>query len=691
MQRSSAAARRAGLPWLPSVLRVSLAASLGLLPPCALSEPISGIELQYADDGVRPQDDFYRHVNGKWLDSTQIPLDQSGYDSWNKLEDDAHEQLRGIIEQLQRAPNRGDPDQQKIADLYASFMDEATLEQLGLKPLANELATIEALTSRQQIAALMAHFNRIEVTVPYVPSVHQDAKDASRYVYDLRQDGLGMPDRDYYLQGKRELRQTRTLYRQHVEDMLRLAGDPAAAREAADIVALETKLARAQWTQVQSRDPVKTYNRYTIAQLTALMPGYDWSAYLGAAGVLGKVDYLVIGQPSYFRQFNQILATTPLPVWQSYFRWHLLSDYARFLDQRTVTEQFSFYGTSLLGVPQIRPRWRRGVELVDDALGEALGRLYCARYFPPESKARMDQLVEHLIAAFRADIATLDWMGPQTRQRALAKLAKLTPKIGYPEHWRDYSRLQIRADDLVGNVMRAREFDYQRNLDKLGKPVDRSEWFMTPQTVNAYHNPELNEIVFPAAVLQPPFFDARADDAANYGSIGAVIGHEISHAFDDNGSQYDGDGNLLGTPGWFTSEDYRRFRARTQLLVRQYAAQQPLPGYHINGQLTLGENIADNSGLAVAYKAYRLSLQGREAPVIDGLSGDQRFYMGFAQTWRDKTRDNQIIVDIKTDKHSPNRYRGSLPLMNQAPFYAAFEVKPGDGMYLPPPQRVSLW
>jgi predicted metalloendopeptidase len=473
--------------------------------------------------------------------------------------------------------------------------------------------------------------------------------------------------------------------------MLRLLGDQQAAREAADIVALETRLARAQWTRVQSRNPVQTYNRYTIAQLSSLMPGYDWAAYLAAAGVLGKVDYLVIGQPSYFRQLNQLLAATPLSVWKSYFRWHLLSDYARFLDRRTVQLEFSFYGTSLLGVPQIRPRWRRGVELVDDALGEALGRLYCAQYFPPQSKARIDQLVQNLIAAFRADIDTLDWMGPQTRQRARAKLAALTPKIAYPASWRDYSALQIRADDLVGNVMRSSEFDYQRNLDKLGKPVDRAEWFMTPQTVNAYHNPELNEIVFPAAVLQPPFFDPSADDAVNYGSIGAVIGHEISHAFDDNGSQYDGDGNLLGTPGWFTSADYRRFRERTQLLVRQYAAQEPLPGYHINGELTLGENIADNCGLAIAYKAYRLSLQGHEAPVIDALTGDQRFYMGFAQTWRDKTRDDQIIVNIKTDKHSPNRYRGSLPLMNQAPFYAAFDVRPGDRMYLAPDQRVSLW
>jgi predicted metalloendopeptidase len=653
--------------------------------------PISGIELQYADDSVRIQDDFYQHVNGKWLATTQIPADKSAYDSWYKLDDDARDHLRAIVDGLRESADPGEPDQQKIADLYASFMDEGALEQLGLKPLGAEFARIDALQSKQQIASLIAHFNQIGVTAPYSPNVHQDAKDSTRYVFDLGQDGLGLPDRDYYLLDDRQLKQARILYGTHVEKMLSLDGDKQAAKHAREIVALETQLARVQWTRVDNRDPVKTYNKVMFTKLPDLVPGYDWKAYLSDAGVAGRTDYLVIDQPSYLSAFSKILAKTPLSVWKDYFRWHLLSEFSPYLSKTYVDERFSFYGTSLRGVPQIKPRWRRGIDLVERSIGEGLGRLYTAKYFPPESKARMDQLVQNLLEAYQADIDTLDWMSPATKQKAQAKLAKFTPKIGYPTVWRDYSALQISKDDLVGNVLRARVFDYNRNLNKLGKPIDRSEWFMTPQTINAYYNPEMNEIVFPAAVLQPPFFDRKADDAVNYGSIGAIIGHEISHGFDDQGSQYDGDGNLLGAPGWFSPADFEKFKAKTHSLVEQYSAREPVPGYHVNGELTLGENIADNSGLAIAYKAYRLSLGGKEAPVIDGLTGDQRFYIGFAQVWRGKTRDNEIILEIKSDPHSPEMYRGSLPLMNQPAFYQAFDVKPGDKMYLAPEQRVSLW
>ncbi len=378
-------------------------------------------------------------------------------------------------------------------------------------------------------------------------------------------------------------------------------------------------------------------------------------------------------------------------MWKAYFRWHLLNDYAPYLNKDFVDANFAFYGTSLRGIEQNRPRWKRGVALVDGSIGEALGKLYVAKYFPPASKARMDQLVNNLIAAYRADIGTLDWMGPQTKQKAADKLAKLAVKIGYPVKWRDYSSLQIVKGDLVGNVMRANEFEYQRNLNKIGKPVDRTEWQMTPQTVNAYYDPEHNEIVFPAAILQPPFFDPKADDAVNYGGIGAVIGHEISHGFDDQGSQYDANGDLLNPPGWFTKADLAAFKAKTHALVAQYSAYAPVPGYHVNGELTLGENIADNSGLAIAHKAYQLSLNGQPAPVIDGLTGDQRFYMGWAQVWRSKARENETILLIKSDPHSPAQIRGTVPEMNQAAFYAAFDVKPGDKMYLAPEQRVTLW
>jgi putative endopeptidase len=653
--------------------------------------PISGIELQYADDSVRIQDDFYQHVNGKWLANTPIPADKASYDSWHKLDDEARDQLHGIVDRLLTAPESGDTDEQKIADLYASFMDEAVLEQLGLKPLDAEFARIDSLHSKRQIASLIAHFNRIGVPAPYSQFVHQDAKDSTKYVFDLGQDGLGLPDRDYYLLNDKQLKQARMLYGKHVEKMLRLAGDKQAAKHARDIVALETELAKVQWSKVENRDPVKTYNKVMFAELPALAPDYDWNAYLSDTGVAGKTDYLVIEQPSYLSAFSKILANTPLAVWQSYFRWHLLSEFAPYLSKNVVDERFFFYGTSLRGVPQIKPRWKRGIDLVQQSIGQALGRIYSAKYFPAESKARMDQLVQNLLAAYRADIATLDWMEPATKQRAQAKLAKFVPKIGYPAVWRDYSALQIRRDDLLGNVLRARAFEYNRNLSKLGQPIDRSEWFMTPQTVNAYYNPEMNEIVFPAAVLQPPLFNPKADDAVNYGAIGAVIGHEISHGFDDQGSQYDGDGNLLGTPGWFSPADFARFKAKTHALVEQYGAREPVPGYRVNGELTLGENIADNSGLAIAYKAYRLSLGDRQAPVIDGLSGDQRFYMGWAQVWREQIRESESIVEIKSDPHSPEMYRGSLPVMNQPSFYEAFDVKPGDRMYLAPEKRVSLW
>jgi predicted metalloendopeptidase len=403
------------------------------------------------------------------------------------------------------------------------------------------------------------------------------------------------------------------------------------------------------------------------------------------------VDYLVVSQPSYISGFGKLLAKTPLPVWKAYFRWRVLSDFSVYLSKAFVDEHFAFYGTALRGIPQNRPRWKRGLTLVENSIGEGLGKLYVAKYFPPESKARMDALVKNLLAAYKADIDTLDWMGPETRKKAQEKLAKFTPKIGYPVKWRDYGALQIAKGDLVGDVIRAQTFEYDRNLNKLGKPIDRDEWLMTPQTINAYYNPEMNEIVFPAAILQPPFFNPKADDAVNYGSIGGVIGHEISHGFDDQGSQYDGNGNLLGVPGWFTQEDLDRFKAKTHALVEQYAAYEPVAGYHVNGELTLGENIADNSGIAIAYKAYKLSLGGKEVPVIDGLSGDQRFFAGWAQVWRAKARDNDVIVRIKTDPHSPPPVRGTVPEMNQQPFYDAFGVKEGDKMYLAPDKRVSIW
>jgi putative endopeptidase len=682
--------------WLFGTVCVCLIAGCGQSsapPPAAPAAPAltSGLDLQYFDDSVRPQDDLYQRVNGKWLASFEIPADKSSYDQFTKIFDEVQQQLRTLVGDLQKTADVADPDQPKIVDLYGSFMDEAALERLGAKPLAEEFARVDALKDRNQIPALIAHFNEIGVAAPYTPQVHQDARDTTRYVFDLGQDGLGMPDRDYYLLDDARLKQTRASYLQHVEKMLTLLGDKNAAQDARDILALETSLAKVQWTKVQNRDPVKTYNKVEFAKLPALAPAYNWNAYLTASGVKGKIDYLIISQPSFITGFNRLLQQTPLPVWKSYFRFHVLSTYAPLLSKSFVDENFAFFGTAVRGTKENEPRWKRGLGLVDGAMGEALGKLYVARYFPPQSKARMDRLVKNMLAAYKADIDALDWMGPETKQRAQDKLAHFTTKIGYPDKPRDYSALKIDRNDLVSNILRAESFEYHRNLNKLGQPIDRAEWGLAAQTVNAYYNPEFNEIVFPAAILQPPFFNPAADDAVNYGAIGAIIGHEISHGFDDEGSQYDGEGKLLTPPGWFTPADLEHFKARTHALVQQYSAYSPLPGYPINGELTLGENIADNSGLAVAYKAYRLSLGGKQAPVLDGFTGDQRFFMGFAQAWRDKTRDNEAIMLIEADPHSPDRFRGLLTERNQDPFYTAFDVKAGDKMYLPSEQRVHLW
>jgi predicted metalloendopeptidase len=654
------------------------------------AQPASGIDLQYIDKNVRPQDDFFGYMNGKWLATVQIPPDKSSWGAFAKLREDTQPQLRAIIEHAAKdeAAQPGS-ETRKIGDLYLSYMDEARLEKLGLSPLKGELDRIAALKDKQEIPALIAHFNRIQVSVPYRPDVHQDARDATKYIVDLGQSGLGLPDRDYYLKTEdKKLSEARTKYQAHLAKLLGMAGNRNAAANAAKVVALETELAKVQWTKVENRDPVKTYNKLNFARLDALAPGYDWKTWMSAVGIEGKIDYVIVSQPSYFSGFNEVLKKTDLDTWKTYFTAHLLYAYADFLSKEWVDANFAFKGTVLRGVPENEPRWKRGVSLTERALGEAIGKIYVAQHFPPAYKARMEVLVHNLLEAYRRSIDTLDWMSPQTKKEAQAKLAKFTPKIGYPNKWRDYSALRINRDDLVGNVMRAHNFAHEYDINKLGKPIDREEWLMSPQTVNAYYNPEMNEIVFPAAILQPPFFDPNADDAANYGGIGGVIGHEISHGFDDQGSQYDGDGNLRD---WWTKEDHERFAAKTKALIDQYNGYSPLEGYYVNGALTLGENIADNSGLAIAYKAYHLSLGDKEAPVIDGLTGDQRLFMGWGQVWRAKLRDAYALVLLKADPHSPPRFRANGALQNQPAFYKAFNVKEGDKMYLPPEKRVTIW
>jgi putative endopeptidase len=650
----------------------------------------SGIIIANNDPAVRPQDDFYKYVNGKWLASAKIPADLPAYGSYWTLRDTTQTQLRDLIEAASKSPdNTATSEATKIGVLYKDFMNEVRLNKLGAKPLAAEFERISALKDKRGIPALIAHLEQIGVTVPYGTNIHLDNHDSSRYVADLAQDGLGLPDRDYYLKDDdAALKKARDEYKAHIEASLARIGDHEAGAEASSIVALETELARVQWTKVENRDPVKTYNKLQITALNTLASNYDWQRYLEAAGVLGKVDYVIVSQPSYLTGFGAVLDRTSLPIWKAYFRWHLLSHYSRYLSNSFVDADFGFYGTALYGVPQNRPRWKRGVALVNSALSDDVGKLYVAKYFPPSSKARIEALVHNLLEAYRQDISELTWMGPDTKAQALAKLAKTTVKLGYPDKWRDYSKLDIEKDDLVGNVMRSNRFEYNYQVSKLGRPVDRSEWGLSPQTINAYENPEMNEIVFPAAYLQPLEFNPDVDDAVNYGAIGTTIGHEISHGFDDDGSQYDGDGNLHD---WWSAEDHKQFDAKTHAIVSEYNGFEPVPGYHVNGELTLGENIADNSGLSIAYKAYKLSLGGKEAPVIDGLTGDQRFFMGQAQANCELDRENFLIVWVKTDPHTPAEARVNGMMMNQQAFYDAFGVKPGDKMYLPPEQRTVIW
>jgi len=650
----------------------------------------SGLDLQWVDGSVRPQDNFFKFVSGKWLATQEIPADRARYGSFDVLRELSEQRCHDLIETL--IQNKGldsHSGDKKLADLYASFMNEKLANTLGDKPLRAISARVDHLTNKNQLPALFAEFGKLRISTPINVGISQDAREATKYAVYVNQGGLTMPDRDYYLkQDDVKLKGFRDAYQKHVQTMLEMRGVKNAEKSAADIVALETELARAQWSRVQNRDPVKTYNKVEIANLNALLPNYDWKRYFADNGVGSKVDYVIVRQPGFFQALGKVIDDTPLTVWKTYFKWRALNSFAPFLSARFVDEDFAFSQKILTGVTENQPRWKRGVAVIEAGMPEEMGRLYVAKYFPPESKARMEQLVQNLILAYRQSIESLTWMGPETKQQALTKLSKFTAKIGYPVAWRDYGKLVIKSDDLVGNVIRARAFENQREINKLGKPVDKTEWGMSPQTVNAYYNSRNNEIVFPAAILQPPFFTAGADDAVNYGGIGAVIGHEISHGFDDSGSQSDGDGNLRD---WWTKEDKENFKKLTAALVEQYNAFSPLPGYHVNGALTLGENIADNSGLAIAYKAYLISLGGTAAPVMDGYSGVQRFYLGWSQVWRGKSRDAETIRLLNTDPHSPSEARGNLPLVNQPGFYSAFDVKETDQMYVAPDRRIIIW
>jgi predicted metalloendopeptidase len=663
-----------------------LGAVPGLVVGAAMAEPRSGVDLSAIDPSVRPQDDFWQFANGKWLAATPIPADRAAWNTFLALYETTQQQLRGVIEGIDPRSEAGS-EPRKLADFYGSFMDDARVDAAGLGGLRDQLGRIHALSDKAALPAVFAELSRLWVRIPWGIDVYPDERDATVYIAHLEQGPLGLPDRDYYLKDDAHFASIRSAYRAHIVRLLTLAGEDGAEAGADGMIAIETALARLQWTRVENRDPIKTYNRREVAGLPALLAQDDWPAQFAAAGA-AEIRTLVVAQPSYFEGLGTVLRDMPLESWRAYLAYNLLSSYAPYLSAPFVAEDFAFEQHTLRGVPEIQPRWKRAVASLDRLLGFALGRLYVERYFPPASKVRIDTLIANLMDAYRQSIETLAWMTPATRGEALAKLAAINPKIGYPANWRDYGRLDIRADDLVGNVMRARIFDHEFWLAKLGGKVDRAEWRTAPQTINAFYSAGRNEISFPAGILQPPFFDAAADDAANYGGIGAVIGHEISHAFDDQGSRFDGNGNLRN---WWTEVDRENFDARTRSLVAQYDAFSPLPGYHVNGALTLGENVADNAGIAIAERAYRLSLGGCPAPVIDGYSGAQRLFISFAQVWRDKMREAARIERLKVDPHSPGQFRANGSLRNQGAFDAAFDVKPGDAMYLPPEQRISLW
>jgi putative endopeptidase len=649
----------------------------------------SGVYLQNLDKSVRPQDDFYRHINGGWLATAQIPADRSNYGTFTKLQEDAERDLRDILEEAAKSKAAPGSDAQKVGDYYASFLDEATVEARGLTPLQDELARIDALKTKQDVAGYIGRAQRLFVAQPFAYYVAVDEKNSTQYLSTVTQTGLGMPDRDYYLSADAKLKGIREKYEPYVRDLLALAGTPDAASAAKKIYAIESRIATAHWTRVQNRDAEKTYNRYDRAALAKLMPSFDWDAFLRGAQIPGeKVTAVNVSQPSYFEALDKILAETPVADWRVYFRYKLLHVYTPDLPAKFVQRQFEFSERTVSGIEELKPRWKRGVETIEGAVGDLVGKMYVERHFKPEAKQRIDALVKNLTNAFSSGIDQLEWMSPQTRRRAHEKLALFTTKIGYPDQWRDWSKLEIRRDDLLGNELRAAAVLFERGVDKLGGPIDRSEWLMTPQTVNAYYNPPQNEIVFPAAILQPPFFDVTVDEAINYGAIGAVIGHEISHGFDDQGRRYDGQGNLND---WWAPADNEEFTRRAREFGKQYDASSPLPGAHVNSELTMGENIADLAGVAMAYRAYKLSLDGKPAPVIDGYTGDQRFFIGWAQGWARKYRDDELRRRLLTDPHSPSEYRTNVIVANLPEFYSAFDVKPGDKMYRAPAERVKIW
>jgi len=631
------------------------------------------------DRSVAPGDSFYSYANGTWAKNTAIPADKSNYGMFSVLDDLSRGRTREILDEAVKDPAS------KIGNAYSAFLDEPGIEAKGLAPIQPWLNEIRALKSKAGYPALVARATRNSVGGPVVAFVGQDDKNPEQYALTLVQAGLGMPDRDYYLSNDAKLAETRAAYLKHLTAMLTLAGEGDAADRAAAVVAFETSIAQAHWTRIDSRDATKTYNKMSVAQLSQSAPGFDFAAYF--RGIGANVSDVIVAQPSAIKGIAALVAKAPVEVLRDQLLVRSLDQYADFLPKAFDAENFAFYGTVLSGTPQQEERWKRAVSFTTNALSDDVSRIYVQRYFPPETKAAADKLVHNVIAAMDRRIDQLDWMAPETRAAAHAKLAAFTPKIGYPSQWRDLSGLQIRRDDPLGNAMRSAQFDYAYNVGKLGKPIYRWEWGMTPMEINAYANFGMVEIVFPAAILQPPFFDPKADPAVNYGGIGAVIGHELSHHFDDQGAKYNREGRLVD---WWTPQDLKNFQSRLDALGAEYDAYEPIPGLHVQGKLTMGENVADLAGLTVAYDAWKASLNGEAPRTIDGFTGDQRFYLGWAQVWRRNYREANLRQRLLTDPHSPSEQRVAV-VRNLDPWYSAFQVQPGQKLYLAPAQRVRIW
>ena len=674
------------------------AAALLLLSACGqepgseapAEEPLvlsSGIDVEYMDTSIKPGDDFFRYMNGKWLDETEIPADKSNYGGFIILADNAQEDVKNIIEESATGDFAKGTDEQKVGDMYKSYMDVEARNAKDIEPLLPELEKIQSISSHDELIVYFARASRYGVTVPLDLQQLVDWNDPTRYSMIITQGGLGLPDREYYLAEDDRSAVLRDKYVEHIEKMFDLAGLPEGAAAAETTMALETRLAEKNMTKEAARNRAENYKAIARKDLSGVMPQFDWDAYLAEFGV-AEIDSVVLYMIDYLGELDGIIQATDLNTWKTYLTWRALDTAAGFLSEDLDQQNFEFYGKTLSGTEEQQPMWRRGTSVVSGTLGEVVGKVYVARHFPPEAKARMETLVGNLIGAYEKSITELDWMSDATKAEALRKLSKFTPKIGYPDEWRDYSALEVEADDLFGNLERATLAEHQREIDRHDGPVDRGEWGMTPQTVNAYYSPAMNEIVFPAAILQPPFFNLDADKAVNYGAIGAVIGHEIGHGFDDQGSTFDGDGKLRN---WWTDEDREEFLKRTGKLIEQYDSYKPFDDLAVNGEFTQGENIGDLGGITIGLLAYQMSLDGKEPPVIDGFTGEQRVFLGYAQVWRRKFREENLRQRIATVPYSPAEYRANGPVRNVPGFYDAFDVQEGDALYLAPEERVKIW